>query len=399
MHPELFDAVDRLDSGQLAALRERIESIMDGDGSGRASGEGGRKGGALRPCRIFSVPPEIKYLEPGQMQALTDAFSSWVEASRDVRTRLSRERMFLIYLVLRYSGARLGEVLAIDDRRDFDRTDSSVTFRGEAGGGEDGDALDGERRVVLPEAVMEEILARLDTPGLTTLAGTVFHADQGFVRRKFQEQEARSGIPRELLNPRVLRNSRAIELLRSGVPLYAVQSVLGHSSIGLTSSLLRFRERDLQHIIHDFVRKEAKMKTSARNTFVGEVTEVRSGNILCEVELTTAGGHKVVSVITNESRDNLGIAPGRTMVAVVKAPWVIVAKEKQLTETSARNRFKGRITRINTGEISAEIVGDLDDGTSMCALITDESIANLDLKIGDDIWFLFKAFSVILNVD
>jgi hypothetical protein len=36
---------------------------------------------------------------------------------------------------------------------------------------------------------------------------------------------------------------------------------------------------------------------------------------------------------------------------------------------------------------------------SMVTLITVPSLANLNLQVGDSAWFLFKAFSVILNVD
>jgi molybdate transport system regulatory protein len=142
-----------------------------------------------------------------------------------------------------------------------------------------------------------------------------------------------------------------------------------------------------------------RMKTSARNSFTGKVAAIRTGQVLSEVEVITPGGHHLVSVITNESLQNLGLAPGSIATAIIKAPWIIIEKDADSTRTSARNRFRGKITKINAGQIVAEVIASLDDGTNLVTLITVPSLANLDLKVGDTAWFLCKAFSVILNVD
>ena len=119
--------------------------------------------------------------------------------------------------------------------------------------------------------------------------------------------------------------------------------------------------------------------------------------ILTEVEITTTSGYKLISVITKESYEKLGITLGMLMTATIKAPFVVVVKEPDARNTSARNRFPGKITRINKGQIAAEVVVGLADGTEVCALVTDVSVKNLELKPGDAVWVLFKVFSVVLN--
>ena len=141
------------------------------------------------------------------------------------------------------------------------------------------------------------------------------------------------------------------------------------------------------------------MKTSARNSFTGKVAAIRTGEIMSEVELVTPSGHKLVSVITNESLRNLGLVQGAMATALIKAPWIIIEKDADSTKTSARNRFRGKITKITKGQIIAEVVAALDDGTNMVTLITVPSLANLNLQVGDSAWFLFKATTVILNVN
>jgi molybdate transport system regulatory protein len=340
----------------------------------------------------FSVPKEIKYLESEQLEALTESFRGWYRKAVRPDIRRARGRVWLVYLALRYTGARLGEVLAIDERTDVDVDRGVIKFWA----GEDR-LSEPLREVKLPEGAMAEIAAYLHEA--EEICGTVFQLDQGYVRRKFSERAKAIGLPQDLGNPRVLRHSRAIELLRSGAPLQVVQNLLGHSSINLTAHYCDFSEEDLKRLLQYYIQKEMRMKTSARNSFTGKVASIKTGQILSEIELVTPSGYHLVSVITNESLHNLGLVQGSIATAIIKAPWIIIEKDADSVKTSARNRFRGKITKINAGKIVAEVIASLDDGTSMVTLITVPSLANLNLQEGDTAWFSFKAFSVILNVD
>jgi molybdopterin-binding protein len=65
------------------------------------------------------------------------------------------------------------------------------------------------------------------------------------------------------------------------------------------------------------------MPQSARNRFAGIVTRVVKDEIVAKVELQ-AGPHRVVSLMTREAADELGLAPGTLAVAAVKATNVVV---------------------------------------------------------------------------
>ena len=67
------------------------------------------------------------------------------------------------------------------------------------------------------------------------------------------------------------------------------------------------------------------MKLSARNVLQGKVVQVKPGAVNSEVILELPGGAQVVSIITKESADNLGLAPGKTAYAVIKASNVMIA--------------------------------------------------------------------------
>ena len=62
---------------------------------------------------------------------------------------------------------------------------------------------------------------------------------------------------------------------------------------------------------------------SARNRFAGIVTKVVKDEIVAKVELQ-AGPYRVVSLMTREAADELGLIPGVLAVAAVKATNVVV---------------------------------------------------------------------------
>jgi molybdopterin-binding protein len=65
------------------------------------------------------------------------------------------------------------------------------------------------------------------------------------------------------------------------------------------------------------------VKESARNRFTGLVTRVVRDAVMAQVEIQ-AGPHRIVSLMSRESADQLGLEPGVRAVAAVKATNVVV---------------------------------------------------------------------------
>ena len=70
---------------------------------------------------------------------------------------------------------------------------------------------------------------------------------------------------------------------------------------------------------------EGQSRVSARNRFSGLVTRVRADELMAQVEIQ-AGPYRVVSLMTREAAEDLGLAPGMEAVAVVKATTVVVER-------------------------------------------------------------------------
>lgn len=66
--------------------------------------------------------------------------------------------------------------------------------------------------------------------------------------------------------------------------------------------------------------------SSARNRFVGLVTEVVMDTVMAQVELQ-CGPFRVVSLMSSEAARELGLEPGTVASAVVKATQVVIEAE------------------------------------------------------------------------
>jgi molybdopterin-binding protein len=63
--------------------------------------------------------------------------------------------------------------------------------------------------------------------------------------------------------------------------------------------------------------------SSARNRFPGLVTNIKKDTVMAQVEIQ-AGPHRVVSLLSREALDELGLSVGDIAIAVVKSTTVIV---------------------------------------------------------------------------
>ena len=73
----------------------------------------------------------------------------------------------------------------------------------------------------------------------------------------------------------------------------------------------------------EVVSTDAPVARSARNRFVGLVTDVRSDPVMSQVTLQ-CGPFEVTSLMSTDAVNELGLRPGEVATAVVKATTVIV---------------------------------------------------------------------------
>ncbi|MGA4636643.1 TOBE domain-containing protein [Pseudomonas solani] len=141
--------------------------------------------------------------------------------------------------------------------------------------------------------------------------------------------------------------------------------------------------------------RRMRMVSSARNQFSGVVSGITIGPVEAEVRVKVDEATEIASVVTLASLENLGLAEGVEVLALVKASSVMLASGP-IAGLSARNQLWGEVTVIHPGPVNNEISLALPSGRSIAAVVTHTSCESLGLQPGHRACAFFKASSVIL---
>src|SRR5918997_842033 len=87
----------------------------------------------------------------------------------------------------------------------------------------------------------------------------------------------------------------------------------------------RVTRREVERLTKRPERHRAGGALSARNRFAGVVTSVETDGVMALVEIE-AGPHRITAAITRDSVEELGLAPGVSATAAVKATSVMVER-------------------------------------------------------------------------
>jgi molybdopterin-binding protein len=82
------------------------------------------------------------------------------------------------------------------------------------------------------------------------------------------------------------------------------------------------RSAELAALLRD---RSSDSRSSARNHLQGVVLDVKKDGVMAQVELA-CGAYRVVSLMSREAADDLGLKPGDVASAVIKSTNVVVEK-------------------------------------------------------------------------
>jgi molybdopterin-binding protein len=69
-----------------------------------------------------------------------------------------------------------------------------------------------------------------------------------------------------------------------------------------------------------------------------------------------------------------------------------------MKKLSARNQLKGKILEVKKGATTSHVRIDIGNGIVITSSITNEAVADLNLKTGDEAWAVIKASDVMIGV-
>jgi molybdate transport system regulatory protein len=132
-----------------------------------------------------------------------------------------------MFLFLRFTGARISEVAGINDQVDVDFRSADVTLAVLKRHNPHNKNM--RKMVSVPQQAVNKLARYLAQ--YPEMKGKAFAVNRSNFFRLFQKLTLECGFSKTLAHPHILRHTRALEMVRAGVPLTIVQQILGHSNL------------------------------------------------------------------------------------------------------------------------------------------------------------------------
>lgn len=138
------------------------------------------------------------------------------------------------------------------------------------------------------------------------------------------------------------------------------------------------------------------MQISARNQIQVIVESIEFGAVNAQVGLRLKSGARLVSVITKQAVENLGLAIGEDATAIFKSSTVMLALPGAL-QLSARNQISGNISHISVAGVNTEVVIEIGEEDVLVAVITTGALKELGLVEGSKVIAIVKSNDVMVG--
>lgn len=141
------------------------------------------------------------------------------------------------------------------------------------------------------------------------------------------------------------------------------------------------------------------MKVSASNQLRGQITRIERGEVNAELEISIGGDDRLIAIASMDSLRMLGLQVGTPVVALVKAPMVMLMARADGSPISARNALAGTIMALGSGSVNVDVSLQLAGGSTLTAVVTRDGLAELGLQVGSPVCAVIKSSSVILALE
>jgi molybdate transport system regulatory protein len=117
-------------------------------------------------------------------------------------------------------------------------------------------------------------------------------------------------------------NAEVVLTLAGGEKLVAVVTLASIKSLGIAVGKEAIALIKAPWVM--LMTESSDIRLSARNCLEGKVSRVSEGSVNSEVVVQLSGGTEVFSIVTREAVDELGLKPGVSATAVIKASHVVL---------------------------------------------------------------------------
>lgn len=135
------------------------------------------------------------------------------------------------------------------------------------------------------------------------------------------------------------------------------------------------------------------LQTSARNQLFGTVMARDQQQVQQHVVILLVDGITHVKVaITQRSAERLQLDHGKEVLVLIKAPWIQVSRDASTND----NQFSVRISAIEPGEATSEVLMSLPGEGALCATVANRRVEQQQLQVGEQVTASFNAEHAII---
>ena len=138
------------------------------------------------------------------------------------------------------------------------------------------------------------------------------------------------------------------------------------------------------------------MQISARNQLSGIVDHIDTDTVNSQVYIKLKSDESLVSIITNDAVELLGMREGDEITAIFKSSSVLLSSDKTI-QISAQNQLEGTIESLTIGKVNTEVVINVGQNDKVVAVVTSGAVKSLGLEVGGTITALIKSSDIMIG--
>ncbi len=139
------------------------------------------------------------------------------------------------------------------------------------------------------------------------------------------------------------------------------------------------------------------VKTSARNQLFGTVISILLGSVSAEITMKLKGNEQIITTISLSDAQELGLTLNSEVLLLLNSSEIMLATIDNPKQFSARNYLACHVIQIEQDLIYAEVTLLFAGGEMLIATITKQSLQNLGLEKGMQVYAVFKTNAPILG--
>lgn len=313
-------------------------------------------------------------LNQNELELLTDAWITWGSSGRTPGRALAHARLFLVFLLIRYGGLRLGEINLLKIENHLDTDTGMLYVPG-----------DFKRKIMLSPVALRKIreIAKLKEAAESDF----LKIDSGFIRRAFYKRAEEAGIEKEKAGPRALRFARGVEMFRQHMSVNTIQEYLG---LKTQTQIMTFFKS------FNNINESATPSTDTTNRFMSLVTGITPCHSKVSLSLLTFNNLSLNVLCSFEKFVRLEPGLNKIVITTLSPEQIFIFFNPPSGLFS--NSLPATIKSIIMDQTESRISLEAGEGACLSVLTSRSYLANCGFKTGDNIFACFTSYSPTINL-